>query len=79
MNLNTKDLTEIRQHASAVLGQKNDNESADNKKEEFAKVEMLLTKKLLTGCELIKKLEWFTKLKDNLKEYLYMEKSMDSN
>lgn len=79
MNLNTKDVTQIREYASAVLGQKNDNESADNKKEEFAKVGMLLTKKMLTGCELIKKLEWFTKLKDNLKEYLYMEKSMNSN
>jgi hypothetical protein len=75
MKLELKDIEEIRSHASKILVEQDmqkldkrmgNGEVSMNFREDFTKVNLLLSRKLLVGCEMIKKLEWFSKVRENL-------------
>jgi hypothetical protein len=72
LKLELKDIEEIRSHASKILVKEDmqkldqrmgNGEVSRNFREDFMKVNLLLSRKLLFGCEMIKKLEWFSKVR----------------
>ena len=63
MKLEVKDIEEIRSHASKILVEQDmqkldkrmgNGEVSRNFREDFTKVNLLLSRKLLVGCEMIK-------------------------